>query len=334
MLNNEFENSWRDFHKTINTDLKYKSSMWVDLLKDFDNLNFDQLKDDLLSGREFRGYGFKSMERKNKFLNFILLFFYFLVKVLFSLVQRFWIFKKKFIPSYINEYPLNTIFLKKQNMYIDYIKFCKKLKIDSDSLNSSKCFYVSEIVSRHFVNKSKGQNILEIGGGLGGLAINILEKYNVSKYIIIDFPEMLLHSSICINNFFPEKKIIFVNSKYDFNDEGIYLVPIYNIDSIPNDFINISFNIDSFQEMTSIQIKNYINLVQKKSLNNGIFLNINRRKYLIKENFDNNPLLYPYFKENFVYKWETDIFFDKTSNFLKYRKDPWIIREESIVKSV
>ena len=50
------------------------------------------------------------------------------------------------------------------------------------------------------------------------------------------------------------------------------------------------------------------------------------------EDFDNNPLLYPYSKNSKILNWEVDSFFDNTSNFLDYRKDSWIIREECVIK--
>ena len=331
---NKFKEDWQNFLSNSKTDKKYKSSMWANLVSDFQVFDFDTLRKNILSGKKYRGYGFKLLKDKNLILKFVLFCSYFLIKIPLFLIQKFWVFRKKLIPPFLTEYPLNIIFLKKQNIYLDYLKSCNNLKIDPSSFNSTKCFYINNRLSSYFnKNIQLKRNILEIGGGLGGLAITLIKNNNINKYLIVDFPEMLLHSSICLNHFFPDKDFFFVNANTTFEKEGIYFVPVYNIHYIPSSFINISLNIDSFQEMSSDQIKNYIDLIQRVSVDGAIFTNINRRKYLDIENFDNNPLLYPYFKSNKILTWETDDFFDQTSNLLKFRKDPWIIREEMINKS-
>jgi len=84
--------------------------------------------------------------------------------------------------------------------------------------------------------------------------------------------------------------------------------------------------------MNENQINSFFETIQKVSINSGYFININRRKKMTAEDFDNNPLLYPYSKNSKILNWEVDSFFDNTSNFLDYRKDSWIIREECVIK--
>ncbi|WP_426480025.1 hypothetical protein [Leptospira borgpetersenii] len=85
--------------------------------------------------------------------------------------------------------------------------------------------------------------------------------------------------------------------------------------------------------MTEGQIKLYIDLIQKICKKRAHFININRRKKLEAESFDNNPLLYPYYHNNRILKWEVDRFMERVYNYSRGRIDGWILRIEEINKN-
>ena len=94
---------------------------------------------------------------------------------------------------------------------------------------------------------------------------------------------MLLHSSAALREIFPETKQTFIypgSAECDFQEAGFYFISASCSQRLPNNFLDCSVNIDSFQEMTEEQVNGYINLVQEKSKHDSPFLNINRRKYL------------------------------------------------------
>jgi len=82
--------------------------------------------------------------------------------------------------------------------------------------------------------------------------------------------------------------------------------------------------------MTSEQVAGYIELTQRVVREDGHLLNLNRRKYLSEEKYDNNPLLYPYASSNKVLVWEVDHFMDRVLNYDHVRQDSWILRVERI----
>ncbi|AIT10958.1 hypothetical protein [Leptospira santarosai] len=84
--------------------------------------------------------------------------------------------------------------------------------------------------------------------------------------------------------------------------------------------------------MTKTQVELYIDCLQLVLKDKANFININRRKTLEAEKFDNNPLLYPYFPQNRVLKWEADRFMNQVYNYVNNRIDPWILRVEEINK--
>ena len=116
--------------------------------------------------------------------------------------------------------------------------------------------------------------ILEIGAGYGGMA-NCFSSFleNNLSYIVLDLPEMLMLSGafLYLNN--PDSKI-YVYEKSTFTDEFLRSeIYDYDIVLLPNFIqesllklksIDIIINTQSFQEMTSEQIKQYLALAKKK----------------------------------------------------------------------
>ena len=126
--------------------------------------------------------------------------------------------------------------------------------------------------------------------------------------------------------------MFFIDKKHtNFEKKGIYFIPSdFDLSLIKKIKCDIVLNIDSFQEMNKTQIDSYFNFIYSSLLGDPIFLNINRRKYLKDENFDNNPLIYPYNHRSKILSWKVDNFYDNVQNSVNVRKDPWIKRIERI----
>ena len=73
--------------------------------------------------------------------------------------------------------------------------------------------------------------------------------------------------------------------------------------------------------MSSSQIDDYFKFIYNKLQKSTIFININRRKYLDEESFDNNPLIYPYKINSKILSWKVDEFYDNVQNSVNVRKD-------------
>jgi hypothetical protein len=131
---------------------------------------------------------------------------------------------------------------------------------------------ISNLYSTGVLDKLEGELVMEIGGGYGGLAHQI-GGITKCTYIIMDLPEMLLFSGgfLIVNN--PGKKI-YVYDKEIFTAEfiatGIYewdyvLLPNYILKELyALKKIGLLINMQSFQEMTGIQVNEYLKFAKLK----------------------------------------------------------------------
>jgi hypothetical protein len=143
-------------------------------------------------------------------------------------------------------------------------------------INKNICRYQSCVSNLHFtglledIRKTRGNLIVEIGGGYGGLTHGLFNILSGSAaHVIVDFPEMLLFSGgfLITNN--PKARFYFYNpatfteafvknkiSEYDF-----VLLPNWCLPMLQKATLKLVINMMSFQEMTPPQIKEYSNLV-------------------------------------------------------------------------
>ena len=121
------------------------------------------------------------------------------------------------------------------------------LKVSIDYLLS-----VEEIIFLGDTLKTS-ESILEIGAGFGRLPHVILENFpNVNKYVICDLPEMLSISELFLRKVLSKdlyNKVIFIEN--------------YNYPNVGN--IDLSINIDSFQEIDGKIVLDYLNGISKNS---------------------------------------------------------------------
>jgi hypothetical protein len=317
-----------------------KSSMWNNLIKDFQIKNYSYYEEKILFRLNVQnGYGFFLAKYENLIFKFkkSILYLIFIIARVGNLIKS-----KAFnliILGLGNDnlayYPLGIRYLKKKSLFTNYARFCKKFNFSIHGAGI-KAYYISSIVEKFLKEKTSNLNIMEIGGGLGNLATILNYRFHIKNYLIVDLPDMLLNSSLILHTIFPEIPIYFIHPnsdiKINLENRAIYLCVPESIYQIPRSAFDVAINIDSFQEMKEDQIKSYIELIQQILRNDGYFLNLNRRKFLSDEKFDNNPLLYPYFRNNIVKIWETDNFMNSTFNYNNGRIDSWILKVEKIVK--
>lgn len=125
----------------------------------------------------------------------------------------------------------------------------------------------------NFLNNdpTERMQILEIGGGYGGLAHHLSNIVGNAAYIIIDLPETLLFSASYLSLLNPEKKLYLYKpgdfsapdqvanlDSYDF-----VLLPNYLLDSVHQLHPELVVNMASFQEMRTEQVDAYLDFIEK-----------------------------------------------------------------------
>jgi SAM-dependent methyltransferase len=168
-----------------------------------------------------------------------------------------------------------------KNVPSDYIIYEPKggfgFNFSGDHLVSSDSFRYQKTINsfyRHglfsLLKDDKKKTILEIGGGYGGFAHHLSKLSSSTTYVILDLPETFLFSAPYLTLHNPEKKI-YVYDKDDFDDFiqsdisafDFVFIPNYKLDQLVNIRFDIVLNVNSMQEMTTPQVREYLDFVQK-----------------------------------------------------------------------
>ena len=199
-------------------------------------------------------------------------------------------------------------------------------------------YYVNILNS--YIELSKTNFIAEIGAGSGNLMLLLKHHFNTKCIISIDLPETLILCISFLNNTLPKAKILLpneINKKIDkdtlLNYDFIFLTP-NQTNFLEENLIDLFINIASFSEMTTTQIKDYINLIQKVGKKGSFFFNSNRaEKIPISDDQDEKygraePIRfseYPFF--------DNEILLFETCKFISLvQKDPCYLRLEKLKK--
>ncbi len=146
------------------------------------------------------------------------------------------------------------------------------------SWNVISQYYLCNILRGH-AHPHEFKTILEIGAGNGNMASVCLHEFPGSRVIIVDLPETLSVSIPFLGSLFPDFQLRlpheFGNDGW-FDDFDIAFLTVGQIDLIPDNAVDLSINVSSFQEMRHAQIETYFDLIQRSTRQNGWFLCVNR----------------------------------------------------------
>lgn len=136
-----------------------------------------------------------------------------------------------------------------------------------------------------FLKKLDYPIVCEIGAGWGGFTYYLSKLVNNIKFIIVDLPETLMFSYIYLSDMFPEKNVKLYNYETSSLDDCDFLL-------IPNtefynykENVDVTINICSFQEMSSDQVKTYVEKVYnlKSNFIYSLNRNLNKNNNLLTE---------------------------------------------------
>lgn len=112
---------------------------------------------------------------------------------------------------------------------------------------------------------SEGRPVVwEIGAGWGGFARVFKTHVPNSTYVIVDLPQTMLFSTVYLGTLFPDARVHYLDienplpaekwSEFDF-----VFVPHIAVDKIAAPRLDLALNMVSFQEMTTDQVRGYVN---------------------------------------------------------------------------
>ena len=161
-------------------------------------------------------------------------------------------------------------------MYFDY----NNTKINSTSL--SHLYYASEILDLDQNQK----NIVEIGGGYGGLCHMLYKKLNFrGSYSIIDLNEILIIAFVYLKQALPQTNIILVDDVNQLNlqKDTIYLIPESLKNHLPKNYFDTCFNSRSLTEFDNSVFNDYLKVINNITKKNFIEFN-HEWEYLYYDN--------------------------------------------------
>lgn len=165
------------------------------------------------------------------------------------------------------------------------------------------CLFEAGIIGwlRQKVEISGSVNIIEIGGGYGGLAYHLKSVLPQANYLICDLPESLLFSSIYLAIAYPE----FQHTIYDGtdksilarNDCGFKFIPNFMFDDLMETKckIDLAINTLSFTEMSERQVRYYAYKLKNMLGDTGVLFEQNNIYFSNELLCDPKPLICEYF---------------------------------------
>jgi putative sugar O-methyltransferase len=196
----------------------------------------------------------------------------------------------------LSPFRINFDNLRNRNNLISSVSKCKENYFDivrgriSFSGHVLLSYYHLNILYSYVAlnNWKEKKVVLEIGAGNGNLMSIIKSNAGSNTTIIdVDLPETISHSVLYIVSVFPSAKILMPNEvesikqkKIDFHEYDFVFLTPYQVYLIDDDFVDLSINMNSFQEMTHKQINEYFNLIQRVGKNNSYFFTSNRAEKL------------------------------------------------------
>ena len=187
-----------------------------------------------------------------------------------------------------------------QYVFNNHVGNPRNLLYENKILNVDDLYHIYAIwqLDRYIQeNNSKTNIVLEIGGGYGNFANKFKNLRKLSKYVIIDLPEVLLLQHYYLSEMNKNYKIInLIDTSIDIDIEttefDFLLIP-FNIYQKYNFKFDIIINKRSIGEMPRDVLNNYFDWLQLHINDNGLFYIVNR--YAFTKSNDKNKLRdYPF----------------------------------------
>ena len=125
--------------------------------------------------------------------------------------------------------------------------------------------------------------VWEVGGGWGGFAYQFKTLFPNVTYAIIDFPELFLFSAVYLGTVFPDAVIRFWSPDRDLVEDwraaDFLFVPNTHADALAGAAPDLLVNLVSFQEMTTAQVRAYVDLAVRAGCPAVYSLNRERSRY-------------------------------------------------------
>lgn len=126
--------------------------------------------------------------------------------------------------------------------------------------------YRAEEINNLLVDKNK-VTIVEIGGGYGGLAYQVMAKMDQTpdlNFLLYDIPEALVVSSAFLMAAFPNNRItLFGEKKEDKIESGLSIFPHFMIDQLEDATVDLFYNSCSFSEMDQRSSSKYLSIIEQ-----------------------------------------------------------------------
>ena len=152
-------------------------------------------------------------------------------------------------------------------------KDCRVGEIFYSSNFVHQVLYAAKIIEAANAAGISNPRILEIGGGLGGIAYLLKSYYGSScTYYVVDLPEGLFIQEWYLKNVIPQVESAnkLTANTCNFIEFGFNYINGYVLDSQKINF-DIAINIDSMQEMNAKAVGSYIKYIESNIAKNGIF---------------------------------------------------------------
>ena len=152
--------------------------------------------------------------------------------------------------------------------------------------------------------------VFELGGGYGNYAYFLNLKQDI-KYLGCDLPENLSLTYFYLSSLMPSKKIKLISDlkkdELDFKNYDIILISNYDIENLPENFFDLSFNSYSLAEMHKEAIENYIDHISR--ISSKFIYHVNHTKYSVNSS-DNFPIS----KNKFILQSKNESLWNKYTN--------------------
>lgn len=165
-------------------------------------------------------------------------------------------------------------------------------EIDGALINSDTLKFYEGLVAMEnagiladFKNGGEGKIVLEIGGGWGGFAYQFKKIFPNVHYVIVDFPATLLFSGTYLKTVFGGAKIFLSGSnsslagKIDPVEYDFLFLPHYSWKTLSFRRPDILINMESFQEMTTSQVGEYLEKAREWGIPHVYSFNKDRAPY-------------------------------------------------------